>query len=53
MNGPRSIKKSERNNPVKKSIRVIKDKQAAAAVKDERDREDAENWAFWLNAWGD
>jgi len=28
MNGPRSIKKSERNNPVKKSIRVIKDKQA-------------------------
>ncbi len=33
MNGKPAIKKSERNNPVKKSIRVIKDKQTAAAAK--------------------
>ncbi len=53
MNGPRSIKKSERNNPVKKSIRVIKDKQAAAAVEAGREQEDQEDWDFWLNTWGD
>ncbi len=35
MNGPRSIKKNERNYPVRKSIRIIKAKRVEAASKDQ------------------
>jgi hypothetical protein len=38
MNGPRSIKKNERNHPVRKSIRVVKTKRAEAAAKDQEGR---------------